>query len=172
MPRFIQTLTLGVPNVAFDGPDILNRMTSRRDIVPLTVLAILFAITVAIQARGSYDSLRAQLHITEYPALPFRVAEPSGTLEDVGKNALAAGIAQGDAPVSVDGKELRGAGPLVHAINAHRAGDVVPVLVTRNGQTVSAEVRLAPLSDQPLTVAQWVLVGVLDYLTPWFCMAL
>ncbi len=147
-------------------------MTGRRDLAPLTALAILFAITVAIQARLSYDSFEAQLHVTDYPALPFHIAEPSGTLEDVQKNALAAGIEQGDRPVLVDDTEVRGAGPLVHAIGVHHAGDVIPIVVARNGQTVSAEVRLAPVSDQPLAVSQWAMVAVLDYLTPWFCMAL
>ena len=103
-------------------------MTGRRDLAPLTALAILFAITVAIQARLSYDSFEAQLHVTDYPALPFHIAEPSGTLEDVQKNALAAGIEQGDRPVLVDDTEVRGAGPLVHAIGVHHAGDVIPIV--------------------------------------------
>jgi len=147
-------------------------MAARRDWPFLIALAALFVFIFAIQARLSYDSLDEQIHITARARLPFQIAEPAGTVENVHEEATDAGLANGDVPVSLGGREIRGSGELVTAINAHHPGDVVPAVVTRDGRAISATIRIAPISPTPFTTADWLLPAFLDYLTPWFCICL
>jgi sigma-B regulation protein RsbU (phosphoserine phosphatase) len=147
-------------------------MTARRDLAPLSVLAILFAITIALQVRFTYDSIDAEMHVTEVARTPFGIPSPQGTLAQLQKESVAAGLAEGDTPVSMDGRPLHGMGPLVSMLDQHRAGDLVPVTVLRKGEPVSVSLRLAPAGAKPLKVSDWVLISFLYYLTPWFCIVL
>src|ERR1700735_1766724 len=84
--------------VAPRWPDILNRMTARRDLAPLSALAILFAITIVLQVRFTYDSIDAQIHVTEVARPPFGIPSPQGTLAQLQKEAVAAGVGAGGTP--------------------------------------------------------------------------
>ena len=147
-------------------------MTARRDLAPLTALAILFAITIALQVRFTYDSIDTELHITEFARPPFGIPSPQGTLALVQKEAVAAGLAKGDTPVSMDGHPLHGMGPMMSLLAKHRAGDLVRVTASRDGVPISVSIRLAPASAKPLKASDWVLITFLYYLTPWFCIVL
>jgi len=138
----------------------------------LTALAILFAITIALQVRFTYDSIDEKLHVTEYARAPFSISTPRGTLAQVQPEGLAAGLANGDTPVSMDGRPVPGMGPLTSIVREHRAGDAVPVTVSRAGAPVSVKVRLAPIDTKPPKPGDWMLIGCLYYLTPWFCVVL
>jgi sigma-B regulation protein RsbU (phosphoserine phosphatase) len=147
-------------------------MTPRRDLAPLIALAILLAFTLALQVWFTYDSIDAQVHTTTFARVPFNISSPEGTLTQLQNEATAAGLAKGDTAVSMEGRPLRGMGPLSSVVAEHRAGDAVPVVIERNGSPISVSIRLAPLSAQPLKVSEWVLTAFLYYLTPWFCLAL
>jgi sigma-B regulation protein RsbU (phosphoserine phosphatase) len=138
----------------------------------LAGVAVLFLICVTFQTRFTYDSLNQQLHVTEYARVPFAVNNPSGTLKTVQPEAKAAGIADGDRPVTIDGRPVRGLAGVVAAVRGRRPGDVIQVTVDRQGVPVSAAVTLAPESTKPLSVQDWVLASFLYYLIPWFCILL
>ena len=138
----------------------------------MIVLAALFLFIVAIQTRVTYDSLDAQIHVTDRARLPFQIAQPGGILDHEQNEAATAGLSNGDVPVSLDGREIHGSGDLVAVINGHRPGDAVPTIVTRSGRRISTAIRLAPVSATANTYARWVLLAFLDYLTPWFCILL
>ena len=57
-----------------------------------------------------------------------------------------AGLRQGDTVVRVDGRRIETIQDLYAALAPHRAGDRVQVVVTRNGERVTAKV---PLSSAP-----------------------
>jgi sigma-B regulation protein RsbU (phosphoserine phosphatase) len=132
-------------------------------------IAILFAICATIQGRFTYDSLNNQLHIQERARLPFTIKSPTRELQAVLEEAQDAGLTGADRIIAVDGQSVLGMAPLTAAIRAHRPGDSIQVTVARKGETRSATVRLASAT---ISASNWALIIFLDYLTPWFSIAL
>jgi phosphoserine phosphatase RsbU/P len=141
-------------------------MTDRRGIV---WVVLLFAICVAFQGRFTYDSLNDYFHIQERPRLPFTVASPTRALQALKTEARDAGLKAGDRIVAIDGREVLGMAPLTAVLRAHRAGDSIQVTVERKGVSQSATMRVA---GDSITASSWALIIFLNYLTPWFSIAL
>ena len=147
-------------------------MPVRRSAFPLVGVGALFLLCIGLELRFTYDSIDEGLHITEYARSPFSVTNPAGTLNGVQPEAKEAGLAEGDRPVTIEGRPVRGLADVIAAVRGRRAGDVIHVTVNRDGTAVSAPIRLAPLSSKPLSPRDWVLTSFLNYLTPWFCILL
>jgi len=141
-------------------------MADRRNVI---WVAILFAVCVFFEGRFTFDSLNDAFHAAEQARLPFAIKSPTRELQALTKEAKAAGLADGDRIVAVDGLAVRGMAPLTAAINAHRAGDSIQVAVTRKDADVNATVHLA---GDTIGASQWALIIFLNYLTPWFSIAL
>jgi hypothetical protein len=147
-------------------------MASRPNLTAELGVAALFAITLAFQVRFTYDSLDRNLHITERARLPFVISSPAGAVEKILPEAEAAGLKNSDLPISIEGTPLHGMARLSEVVAARRAGDAIRIQATRSGQQIQAVIRLAPASATPVTLRDWVLIGFLSYLTPWFSIAL
>lgn len=147
-------------------------MTARRDLLPLTLLAILFSTVVSIESGLTYVAFERLLDSTTTPRMPFDLKVPGGTLTDLHAEAKSAGLKPGDQPVAIDGIALRGDEQIARIAQSHRVGEPLRVEVRRNGQPVAAEVRLAPISTTPMSVEDWILPSLLNFLTPWFCILL
>jgi len=119
-------------------------MADRRNVIRV---AILFAICVFFEGRFTFDSLNDAFHSAERARLPFAIKSPTRELQALTKEAKAAGLANGDRIVAVDGRAVPGMAPLTVAIDAHRAGDSIQVAVTRavtrKDADVNATVHLA-----------------------------
>lgn len=147
-------------------------MTPRRDVFPLTVLAILFAMMAAIAAGLSYFSFERLFNSTTSARIPFALSVPAGTLTGLQPEAKSAGLEAGDAPVSIGGIPLRGDIQIAEAVENRRAGDVIPVEVLRNGKPLAVAVTLPPLDRKPMAFEDWILPVSLNFITPWFCILL
>jgi len=141
-------------------------MVNRRDV---RWVIVLFCICAAFEVRFTFDSLNDAIHVAERPRFPFAIKSPTRGLEQLAKEAKSAGLAEGDRIVSVDGRPVLGMSPLVIALRAHRAGDEIQVTVTRDEVEKSATVRLA---GDSIKLSTWALLIFLNYLTPWFSIAL
>jgi sigma-B regulation protein RsbU (phosphoserine phosphatase) len=146
-------------------------MANRRDLPFLAALAILFACVVALQARLTYDSIQTEIHITEHVRTPFQVSD-QGDVSLVAPEASAAGIAVHDIPVSINGTPVRGTADLMRALDTAHPGDIMQIEVDRKGQRIPTVVKLAPANATPLSIGDWVLISMLNYVTPWFCILL
>src|ERR1700722_3033395 len=133
-------------------------------------LLILFC--AFIEIRFTADSLRRELNITTRSEPPFNIKSPDATLDRLQPEAKAAGLKEGDRPVSMDGRAIPGAGPVLAIARRHNAGDIVDVQVLRGSETIAAKVTLAPIRSKPLGASDWVLIVFLTMLTPLFCMLL
>jgi sigma-B regulation protein RsbU (phosphoserine phosphatase) len=147
-------------------PVILNGMADRRNV---GWVALLFLICVVFESRFTYDSINDELHSQERARLPFGIKSPTRELEGLTKEAKDAGLTGTDRIVAVDGRSVLGVAPLTAAIRAHRAGDSIQVTVKREGADASATVRLA---GHTISASNWALIIFLNYLTPWFSIAL
>lgn len=141
-------------------------MADRRNVI---WVAIVFAICLVFQGRFTYDSLVDDLHIQGRARLPFAIKSPTRELEGLSKEAKDAGLTAADRIVAVDGRAVLGMAPLTAAIRMHRAGDTIQVTVARQGADKSATVRLA---GHTISASNWALIIFLNYLTPWFSIAL
>ena len=145
---------------------ILNGMADRRNV---RWVALLFLICVVFEGRFTYDSLNDKLHFQERARLPFIIKSPTCELQTLTKEAQDAGLSGMDQIDAVDGRAVLGMAPLTAAIRAHRAGDSIQVTVKRKGAERSAAVRLA---GNTISASTWALIIFLNYLTPWFSIAL
>src|SRR5438874_12366245 len=100
-------------------------MPARRSYLPLAGVALLFLLSVAFQIRFTSDSIREQLHSTEYARIPFALSNPDAKLIKVRPEAQDAGLTEGDRPVEIDGRAIRGLADIVEITHAHRAGDML-----------------------------------------------
>ncbi len=91
-------------------------MPARRSLVPLIGVAALFLISVAFQVRFTYDSINTQLHVTEYARAPFRLNNPDGKLVSVRPEAKEAGLEDGDRPIDIEGRRVRGIADIIETI--------------------------------------------------------
>ena len=137
----------------------------------MAVLA-LFLVSVGVQGPFTYHAIENLLHATEDPRIPFLIHAPDGTLSALKPEAEAAGLADGDRPISIDGRPLRGISAIATTLQAHHAGDVVSVTESRNGAPVTDSVKLAPESEKPAAVSDWVLTLFVYGLTPLFSILL
>ena len=144
-------------------------MTARRSQI---WVALVFAIYLIFQVRFWVDSLDLQLHATERAADPFSLKSPGGTITALSSAAKAAGISEGDRPVSINGQPALGIAPISRATTHLRAGDTLAIVVVHNGTPLSVSVPLEPTSAKPTSAQTWVLISFLYYLTPLFCMTL
>ncbi len=147
-------------------------MAARRDWPFLIALALLFALFAAIQTRLTWYSIEDGIHVTQTVRFPFQLSDYRRSITNVRKEAASAGLAEGGLLESIDGTSVRGPGPLVRQIESHHVGDRISVTVSRAGEPVAASIRLAPESETPLSVGDWVLRMLLDSITPWFCIFL
>jgi sigma-B regulation protein RsbU (phosphoserine phosphatase) len=141
-------------------------MADRRNVL---WVAVLFLICVVFEGRFTYDSIDSELHSQERARLPFGIKSPTRELQALTKEAKDAGLTATDRIVAVDGRPVLGMAPLTAAIRAHRAGDSIQVTVKREGADTSATVRLA---GDTISASSWALIIFLNYLTPWFSIAL
>jgi sigma-B regulation protein RsbU (phosphoserine phosphatase) len=142
-------------------------MADRRNVLWVTVL---FVICVVFEGRFTYDSINDEFHSQERARLPFGIKSPTRELQPpLTKEAKDAGLTTTDRIVAVDGRAVLGMAPLTAAIRAHRAGDSIQVTVEREGADISATVRLAGHTN---SASNWALIIFLNYLTPWFSIAL
>jgi phosphoserine phosphatase RsbU/P len=145
---------------------IFNGMSDRRNV---RGVVLIFLICIIFQGRFTYDSLNHLLHTQEDARLPFAIKSPTRELQGLTKEARDAGLMNTDRIVAVDGSPVLGMAPLTAAIRAHRAGDSIQVTVARKGAETSATVRLA---GDTVSASNWALLIFLNYLTPWFSIAL
>ena len=93
------------------------------------------------------------LLFTVYAIRGELVEEPGAevTAVSAGGPAAAAGLADGDIVLSVDGVEITGAEELGEAVRTHEPGDVVTVTYVRDGATGTVDVTLAEntIADDP-----------------------
>ena len=147
-------------------------MRSPGTLVPRAGIVFLFLISIVFQARFTLDSVRAQTSITESARPPFRIRPIDGVLTALLPEAKAAGISEGDQPISIEGRPLRGNASISEALRKRQAGDLIRVRASHNGIPIAASIRLRAPAERPLTVSEWVVALLLNYMTPWFCITL
>jgi S1-C subfamily serine protease len=81
--------------------------------------------------------VRATTGVLVEEVVPDSPAEHVGILPNSGSDKP-----DGDIVVAIDGKPIRSAEDLVHALRAHKPGDAVSVRVLRAGQPLTLQVRL------------------------------
>jgi serine protease Do len=90
--------------------------------------------------------------VTEDIAEGLGLAEAKGAIvSDVteGSPALAAGIAQGDTILKVDGKDIRDSRDLSRKVAELKPDQSVPVTVVRDGKTMDISVKIGTMPDEP-----------------------
>ena len=90
--------------------------------------------------------------VTEDIAEGLGLAEAKGAIvSDVteGSPALAAGIAQGDTILKVDGKDISDSRDLSRKVAELKPGQSVPVTVVRDGKTMDISVKIGTMPDEP-----------------------
>ncbi len=94
--------------------------------------------------------------VTEDIAESLGLAEAKGAIvSDVteASPALAAGIAQGDTILKVDGKEISDSRDLSRRVAQLKPGQSVPVTVVRDGKTMDISVKIGTMPDEPKMAA-------------------
>ncbi len=135
----------------------------------IRLIAILFAFCAIFEGRYTYDSIRAKLNIERIARWPFLLKSPGAMLDALKPEAKSAGLQAGDGSITIDGAPIRGMAPLARALHGRHPGDSLYITATRNGAPVDATLRL---TNDTITVSEWIVLSVLDYVTPWFCFAL
>jgi sigma-B regulation protein RsbU (phosphoserine phosphatase) len=138
---------------------------------PYLLLALLFSITVAYQARFSAETVRDLSDPASQAEAPFFVSRTGFRVRGVRPEAHEAGLRDGDTMVAVDGKPFRGFSSLAVPVAAHRPGDGLVVRVQRGEQEIDLTVRLVPDTGGRLqgiggaAFSLWRGVAM-----PWFCL--
>jgi serine protease Do len=95
--------------------------------------------------------------VTEDIAEGLGLAEAKGAIvSDVTEDspALAAGIAQGDTILKVDGKDISDSRDLSRKVAELKPGQSVPVTVVRDGKTMDISVKIGAMPDEPKMAAK------------------
>jgi serine protease Do len=95
--------------------------------------------------------------VTEDIAEGLGLAEAKGAIvSDVTEDspALAAGIAQGDTILKVDGKDISDSRDLSRKVADLKPGQSVPVTVVRDGKTMDISVKIGTMPDEPKMAAK------------------
>src|SRR5262249_13463582 len=121
------------------------------------------------EGRYTYDSVKRLPHFSQTARWPFSLESPGGGLQNLEPEAKTAGLAKGDSTITVDGRAVRGMAALARELDAHHSGDVIQVTAMRGDVPVAATVQLGHDTVAP---AQWALIVLLNYVTPWFSIAL
>ena len=89
------------------------------------------------------------LLFTVYSVRGELVEQPGAqvTALSAGGPAAGAGLAEGDIVVSIDGVDVQGAEELGRAVRSHEPGDVVPVVIQRDGAERTLDVTLGANTD-------------------------
>src|SRR5579862_545190 len=103
-------------------------------------VSLLFLFCAFIEIRFTTDSLRRELNVTTRSEVPFTIKTPGATLERLQPEAKAAGLQQGDHPISMVGRAIPGPGPILAIARRHHAGDIVDVQVSRGGESIATKV--------------------------------
>jgi sigma-B regulation protein RsbU (phosphoserine phosphatase) len=135
----------------------------------IRLVAVLFAICAITELRYTIDSVRADLRVAETARLPFAIKAPGATLRELKPEAAAAGLAAHDSSLLIDGQPINGIGPLARIVNGKHPGESIRVQAQRNGAAIDTRLTLAA---ETISASQWIVVGVLYYLTPWLCIVI
>jgi phosphoserine phosphatase RsbU/P len=147
-------------------------MPTRRGLLPLGCLAVMFVLLTAYYSRLSYDILHRSLNATTVARAPFSLSFGEPRIDDPEDEAKAAGLKSGDLLRRLDASEPFRLTAVSDAALARNSGDTLPVEVERDGATIATNVRLKPLRGGPLPLNGWILTIFVGVLTPWLCMLL
>ncbi len=129
-------------------------------------LAALFAFAVTSQITYTIDVVRNLRG--DYPQKPFAATGPEPVITFVNAAARQAGLRIGDRLVSIAGRAPEGTADLVQPVRARHPGDVLPVVIERNGRAESHDIVLTPAN----TMTSPVIAVVTWLFTPWLSLAL
>ena len=83
--------------------------------------------------------------------------EPGGAVQVIqvfpGSAADLAGVRPNDIVLEINGERLNGSSALLHAIRQHEPGDVVRLLIGRDGELLTKEMGLTPRPEDPKSIA-------------------
>lgn len=146
-------------------------MRGKRNWAAFAVLGGYFIALLMFQSRLTWEGFDRQIRSTETARPPFTLGL-AGALNVLQPEAAAAGLIRGDRLIALDGIAARGERSPQAAVAGHRAGEALRVTVERNGASMTVPVRLEPTSAVPPTLSDWTRFVFLNFLTPWFCLAL
>ncbi len=126
------------------------------------LLLVVAAVSATYYVAGVIALNQEFFHPSRYAREPFEFADDGETLKNVRREALSAGLHDGDVLLSVNRQPFTGSMQLHELVRHSRPGDSMPVS-TRHvaGDVLSAGIRLAPREgpDFPLS-------GLIAFLTP------
>lgn len=144
-------------------------MNRRRS--PYLLLALLFSISVAYQARFTAEAVRDLRDPASQAEAPFFVSRAGLRIRGVRPEAREAGLRDGDTLVAVDGKPFRGFSSLAVPVAARRPGDALGLRVRRGDQEIDLKVRLAPDTGGRLPGLRGAAFNLwMGVAMPWFCL--
>ncbi|HEX6853240.1 MAG TPA: SpoIIE family protein phosphatase [Candidatus Polarisedimenticolaceae bacterium] len=135
------------------------------------VLALLAAISVAVQLRVSWDVWSLATRDGDPARRPFSILTATGRIVAPEDEALAAGLREGDRPTEIAGRPFRGTADLSAPVRAASPGDSLRVVVEREATVAAADVRLAA-DTLARTPGAEVVLWVLRFVMPWLSLSL
>jgi sigma-B regulation protein RsbU (phosphoserine phosphatase) len=138
--------------------------TTSNSVWPYALLGLLLAITLVSQIPFTVDI--ARVWNGDYPNCPLQLGSPWPTIVAEGIAAREAGLRKGDRVLAIAGRPPAGFQDLQVAVRGRHPGDVLPIVVQRDGRPVEFHPRLSPvLMRHGVILATFLLL-------PWFCIAL
>jgi S1-C subfamily serine protease len=134
--------------------------------VVMIVLSLMITGTILAQGNGGHGGRGAD---GAWLGVTFEETDGSVVVSEVvdGSPAADAGLLAGDVIVSVDGEAVDSGQTLSDLVRAHQPGDVISIVVTRDGSEMTLEVTLSMMAGRgldditadtdPLTAAEWML---------------
>ncbi len=146
----------------------MKRLFDQRIAIP--ILAVLALLTLAYQARLSWEIVSRLSNPGGTIQEPFTLGLPGNRVASVGDTASAAGLRAGDVIVNVNGTPMAGIGTIARALRASSPGGKLQLTVERGPARANVDV---PLGTQQGGV--WARASfdvLLHVLTPLLCVAL
>jgi len=135
-------------------------------------IAAFFSICLLFEVRFTAEEFYDLIHQSERAREPFSLGAKGDNLTAVDADAKAAGFADDDRLVAIDGKPILGIVGVASIVRRHHPGDVLDVTILHRGAATPVHIQLTLATAERLQPKDWVLVAFLGFLTPWFCLLL
>lgn len=135
------------------------------------LIALLGLVLGLLQARLSVDMVRLADRPESFAQWPMSVKGSTLGLSGLEPEALAAGLAEDDRLLAIEGRPVRGTLDIMAPLGKRAPGDRLEVTVERNGARVEARVPLAAFKSGARATQRSVML-VVGMVNAWVCLAL
>jgi sigma-B regulation protein RsbU (phosphoserine phosphatase) len=140
------------------------------------VLAVLLAIVATYRIRDTTDRFEEVVRGHDIARIPVDLSFPSFRVDELTPEATAAGVKEGDAIVSAQGRPTAGLADFIDPLMKSRPGDTLAVEVQSSAESGgvrrTAAIVLEPMRRGPPRPYDWIRFAVGSVALPYLCLAL